>query len=550
MGRVDLLIIVHMKIVTERQVCCSFPGKLFWCALLWIVSGLCLSRAADIPITIFHVNDVHQNLLPLSRMAGHVAEYRKQHPATVFIDAGDYFDRGSSLVTLTRGETIIGAMARMGYDMAVLGNHDWAYGDQRLRELLDLYPGFTLLGSNLGTMKGNLPGNVPRVLVKEFSGVKIGFLGITLDSYGKNTNARPWLYIQDCRKSAREAVAELKAAKADLIVAVTHLGFQKMKHETNSTHPSDVDLVKEFPDIKVVVGGHSHTSVDESVTRQVYKETGSIIVQCAAGGAELGRLILHVNSDSRSISSFDVMHIPVDDSLPELPAVASFIEQHYRQHMPKAKTVVGEFREDVEFYNLAYWYSDFIRNQTGADVVLLPRRSIYDEPDIFFKGRVTVEKLYSYFYDHYLVKGAVKGSDLLAYCVAAERRDRFNPFHHRGRPFSGDAIFYSGMTVTFDKTDSSVNFGLEPDKEYTLVVPWPFADQDISRYRHQLPARTDVKIENVVPGLVLKQTTILPSTTREILVREGESKRLVFGRKYAKPLPDWDPWTKWFESKY
>ena len=518
--------------------------------MLWIILDLCLCPASEIPITIFHSNDIHQNLTPLARLAGYVSEYRKQNPNTVFIDAGDYFDRGSSLVTLTRGETIIGVMSRMGYDMAVLGNHDWAYGDQRFRELLDMYPGFTLLGSNLGTMKGSLPPNVPKVLIKEFSGIRVGFLGITLDSYGTNAIWRPWLYVSDCRESARKAVATLKEKKVDLIVAVTHLGFKKMTFETKSTHPSDVDLVKEFPDIKVVVGGHSHTSIDESVTRQVYKETGGIIVQCAAGGAELGQLTLHVNSDTHSISSFEAAHIPFGDKLPELPAVALFMEQQYRQYMPKAKTVVAAFSEDVEFHNLAYWYSDFIRNQAGADIVLLPRRTIYDEPVTFFKEKITVEKLFSYFYDHYLVKGKVKGSDLLAYCSAAERRDRFNPFHHRGRPFSGDAIFYSGMTVTFNKADSSVNFGLEPDKEYSLVVPWPFTDQDISRYRHQLPARQDVKMESVVPGLALKQAALLPATTREILVREGEAKELVFGRKYVEPLPDWDPWTKWFESKY
>ncbi len=539
-----------MKSTTGRSPWCSPPVLLCRCVLLWTVLCAGLSPAADVAITIFHSNDIHQNIGPLAGLAGYVAEYRKQNPNTVFIDAGDYFDRGSSLVTLTRGETIIGAMSRMGYDMAVAGNHDWAYGDQRFRELIEMNPGFTLLGSNLGTMKGSLPRNIPGVLIKEFSGIRVGFLGITLDSYAKDINARPWLYIRNCRDATREAIASLKAAKADIIVAVTHLGFQKMTHETTSAHPSDVDLVKEFPDIKVVVGGHSHTSLEEKVTRRVYNETGSIIVQCAASGAELGRLVLHVDSNTRAISRFETEHIPAERCLPELPAVAGFIEQHYRQYMPNAKTLVAEFSEDLEFHNLAYWYSDFLRGQCGADVVLLPRRAIYDEPSIFKKGKVTVEKLFSYFYDHYLISGTVKGSDLLAYCSTAECRDRFNPFHHRGRPFSGDAIFYSGMTVTFNSADSSVSFGLDSGKEYKLVVPWPFADGDIYRYRHKLPGRADINIEKAVPGLTLKDAALLPSTTREILVSEGEARRLIFARKYAEPLPDWAPWTRYFESKY
>lgn len=518
--------------------------------LICVTCLSCFCQAKEISITIFHSNDIHQDLSNLAGIAGCVAEYRKQDPNTVFVDAGDYFDRGSSLVTLTRGETIVCAMSRMGYDMTIMGNHDWAYGDQRMRELLDMCPGFTLLGSNLGTVKGQLPANVPSILIREFDGIRLGFLGITLDSYGTNAMWRPCLYVSDCRDATRKAITALKEAKVDLIVAVTHLGFQKMKHETKSTHPSDVDLVKEFPDIKIVVGGHSHTSIDESVTRQVYGETGSIIVQCAAGGAELGRLTFRVNSDNRSISGFDAAHIPAGKNLPQLPAVASFIDQQYKRHMPNASTVVAEFRETVEFHNLAYWYADFLSQQGGADIVLLPRRAIYDEPVKFGRENVTVEKLYSYFYDHYLVRGRVKGSDLITFCSAPEIRDRFNPFHHRGRPFSGDAIFYSGMAVKFNQADSSVNFELDPDREYTLVVPYPFSDQDISKYRHLLPARPDVNMEKVVPGLVVKQAVLLPDTTRKILVREGESSRLVFGRKYPEPLPDWAPWTKWFESKY
>ncbi len=95
---------------------------------IWLGVGLHTSRADEIEITILHTNDLHQNLRPLARIAGYVAGYKRTHPHTVFIDAGDWFDRGSSLVTMTRGEAIYGAMATMPYDFWIVGNHDWAYG--------------------------------------------------------------------------------------------------------------------------------------------------------------------------------------------------------------------------------------------------------------------------------------------------------------------------------------------------------------------------------------------------------------------------------------
>lgn len=502
--------------------------------------------AADVAITILHTNDLHQHLEPLPRIAGYVAAYRREHPNTVFVDAGDFFDRGSSLVPMTLGEAMYAAMARMGYDMWILGNHDWVYGGPRVLELMRQYP-VPVLGTNLATTRPPLPASFRRILVKELGGIRVGFLGITLDTYGKNPKSRPHLYVLDCREQTASAVAELKQAKVDLIVAVTHLGFAKMKHETRSTHPSDVELAKANPDIDVVVGGHSHTLLPEKKTRVAYEETGAIIVQAGASGRWVGRLTMHVDQAERRIKRFEIEHVRVDAKLPEHPAVASLLEQQYQQYMPNAKEVAGEFRETMEFHNLAYWYADFIRQQAEADLALLPRKSLYDEPTRFGKAAITIERLSGYLYDRYLVKSTVVGADLLKFCDTDHMRDRFNPFHHRGRPFSGDAMFYSGMEVTFEAGDGSVRFGIDPEKEYTLVTPWPFSRRQINRYRHRLPARDAVDVAQPVPGLTVRNPVVLPHTTRQLLT--AQPRPLDFYRKYRQPRPDWEAWTAAFEAR-
>ena len=76
----------------------------------------------------------------------------------MFADAGDWFDRGSSLAPMTGGHAIYGAMARMGCDMWILANHDWAYGAGRLLELMQQYP-VPVLRTNLATTKPPLPRN-------------------------------------------------------------------------------------------------------------------------------------------------------------------------------------------------------------------------------------------------------------------------------------------------------------------------------------------------------------------------------------------------------
>ncbi|MBL7222657.1 MAG: bifunctional metallophosphatase/5'-nucleotidase [Candidatus Brocadiae bacterium] len=502
--------------------------------------------AGEVAITILHTNDIHQHLAPLPRIAGYVANYRAQHPNTVFVDAGDWFDRGSSLAPMTGGEAIYGAMARMGYDMWILGNHDWAYGARRLFELMQQYP-VPVLMTNLATTKPPLPRNMVRTIVKEFDGIRVGFFGITLDTYGKNPKHRPYLYVLDCREETAKVVAELKKAKVNVIVAVTHLGFEKMKHEIGrSQHPSDVDLVRTNPDIDVVIGGHSHTALQDKAIRDIHEQTGAIVTQAGASARFVGRLTMFLDAATRRISRFETELVPVTDKLPEQPDVAASLRQQYDRHMPQAKVVVGELKEPMAFHNMAYWYADFVRRQAGADICLLPRKTLYDEPKSFAAGKVDIERLFGYLYNHRIVKAKVKGSDLLAFCRKDSMRDRFNPFHHKGRPFSGDAMFYSGFEITFRGDTQTVEFAIDPHRSYTLAVPWPFGRARLG----QLPPLPDaVRKTGPVRGLKVTDVRVLPQTTHQFLVQEGAERGLSFTVKFPKPRPDWEPWTKHFEAK-
>ena len=516
---------------------------------LW-ASPYLRADAGEVEITILHTNDIHQHLDPLPRIAGYVSDYREKHPNTVFVDAGDWFDRGSSLVPLTQGEALYGAMATMGYDMWIVGNHDWAYGGERLIELMARYP-VPVLTTNLATTRPSLPPNLVRTVIKEFGGIRVGFFGITLDTYGKSPKGRPNLYVLDCREETAKAVTELKRAGVDLIVAVTHLGYEKMAHEVGrSSHPSDKDLAAENPDIDVIVGGHSHTRLPESAVRKTHQETGAIIVQAGASSKYVGRLTLRVDSAEGAIKSFDVQTVPATDALPEHPETAAFLREQFSRHMPNAKRVIGELPKPIEFHNLAFWYADFIRRQAGTELCLLPRKTLYDEPKSFPAGEINVERMLGMLYDRCVITATVTGSDLLAYCNADDRRHRFNPFHHQGRPFSGDALFYSGFDAVFQPETEIVKFDLDPEREYTLAIPWPFNNKDIRKYRHQLPPREDAgKMMDPVPGLRMTDLRVLSLTTREMLVREGVAEGLEFPVKFPHPRPDWKPWTTYFEAK-
>ncbi|NQT86398.1 hypothetical protein HQ560_06505, partial [bacterium] len=378
-------------------------------------------------------------------------------------------------------------------------------------------------------------------------GIRVGFFGITLDTYGKDPRHRPQLYVLDCRKETVKAVAELKKAKVDFIVAVTHLGFEKMQHEVGrSQHPSDVDLVRANPDIDVVIGGHSHTALGDKAIRDIHEQTGAIVTQAGASARFVGRLTLFVDAAARRISRFETELTPVTDKMPERPDVAAFLRRQYARHMPQAKTVVGELAEPMAFHNMAYWYADFVRRHSGADICLLPRKTLNDEPKSFAAGKVDVERLFGDLYNRHIVTVTVKGSDLLAFCREDSMRDRFNPFHHQGRPFSGDAMFYSGFETTFRRGARTVEFAIDRRRTYTLAVPWPFGRARVGK----LPPLPDaVRRTGPVRGLKATDVRVLPHTTHQLLVQEGAGSGLNFTVRFPRPRPDWEPWTKHFEAK-
>jgi 2',3'-cyclic-nucleotide 2'-phosphodiesterase (5'-nucleotidase family) len=95
--------------------------------------------------------------------------------------------------------------------------------------------------------------NVHDVLIKDIGGIKVGLFGITLD-----TQKPPYVsfdYDLDARRAViRQAIADLKAKGAAVIIAITHQDFDQ-----------DQWLAREFPEVDLIVGGHEHFYLEKRI---------------------------------------------------------------------------------------------------------------------------------------------------------------------------------------------------------------------------------------------------------------------------------------------
>jgi 5'-nucleotidase len=292
-------------------------------------------------LTILHTNDLHSRLLgytpenaysPLtlnddntiggfSRIAGIIKAEKKLNPeSTLTLDAGD-FTMGTLFPSLERKTGFqLRLMKAMGYDAVTIGNHELDFGPEWLSDMINTsvregeIPS-VLMGNAMFDKSDNRDDGleklysdkiVGRSLVLIRNDIRIGIFSI----YGKDADrvspkAVPVTFSKQT-SFAKKMVRDLKNEKCEIIICISHSGIVKDKH--GKWAGDDVDLAKAVNGINLIVGGHSHTKLDEPLIIN-----GVPIVQTGEFGQYVGCLSFIYSGGSLRIDDYKL--IPVDDKV-------------------------------------------------------------------------------------------------------------------------------------------------------------------------------------------------------------------------------------------
>ena len=192
----------------------------------------------------------------------------------VFVDAGDML-QGNPLtyvaarVDSTMPHPVMLAMNAMQYTAAAVGNHEFNYGLPALERAMR-QSAFPLLAANVFAPDGK-----PRFqawAVATRNGIKIAIVGATTPGsmVWDRDNLSGRLVVRDIVPSVRQAVREAREAGAAVVIAVVHSGLDEpSSYDTVSTGvPSEnvaARLAREVPDIDLLVYGHSHKEMADTV---------------------------------------------------------------------------------------------------------------------------------------------------------------------------------------------------------------------------------------------------------------------------------------------
>ena len=249
-------------------------------------------------ISILHTNDLHCHIEPftgtndryagkggLARISTLAQKYKKENPSTLLFDSGDMF-QGTPYFNYFEGELMLKIMSAAGYDAGTIGNHEF---DNGLEGILKPLPNakFPLINSNYDFSDTILADKFPRWKIFKRSGIKIGVygLGIELKGLVADKNIGNTVF-NDPLKVALGMEMFLKMdKKCDLVICLSHLGLRYKED-----FASDMILAAETSMTDLIIGGHSHSFLEEPIIQKNKVGEQVIINQAWWGGLVMGKI--------------------------------------------------------------------------------------------------------------------------------------------------------------------------------------------------------------------------------------------------------------------
>ena len=255
-------------------------------------------------LVILHTNDTHSTIEPfpskhskfpnmggVSKRHTILQKIRSEEEHVLLLDAGDIF-QGTPYFNTFNGELEMKLMSLLQYDAATMGNHDFDIGLEGFLNAQQ-FANFPFLCANYDFSETILSGKTKAYHIFHKAGIKIGVFGIgialkglvPMDKYGNTRYLDPI-------STANKIASELKSKSCDLVICLSHLGFEYENKNINS----DRKLAAETENIDIILGGHTHTFFDKPLVLKNSKNKDVLVNQVGWGGVYLGRIDIDVES--------------------------------------------------------------------------------------------------------------------------------------------------------------------------------------------------------------------------------------------------------------
>ncbi|MEW9502784.1 5'-nucleotidase C-terminal domain-containing protein [Jeotgalibacillus marinus] len=253
---------------------------------------------SDEPFTlsIMHTNDTHAQVEGYPQLITAVEELRAEKENSLLLDAGDVFS-GTLYFRQYLGLADAYFRNQAGYDAMTFGNHEFDKDSATLGDFIKEM-NFPMVSTNVDVTNDSdlnglfmddfftegMGGKIYPAIVKEFDGEKVGIFGLTTEETENLSSPSDDIVFENAIESATEAVKMFEDAGIDKVIGLSHLG-----------NAADIELAEAVDGIDVIVGGHSHTVLEEAI--EIEKDEPTLIVQAGDNLKYLGLLDVTFDDD-------------------------------------------------------------------------------------------------------------------------------------------------------------------------------------------------------------------------------------------------------------
>lgn len=424
-------------------------------------------------LTLLHSNDMHGDFLAenvdeklvggVSLLSGYISKVKAEEENVLYCVAGDMF-KGSVIDSEYKGISTIEIMNMLAPDVVTIGNHETDYGLAHLL-FIEKCAKFPIINANLHIKMNNARLFNPYKII-EIDGMKILFIGILTEEVINTTKAEGYVGslvdIEDAKNAIGKICNTFNGIDIDFTVLLTHIGFEEDKKLAAMLDPAwGVD---------VIVGGHSHTFIDEPA-----KVNDILIVQAGTGTDQIGRFDIVVDTDTNSVASYKWQAVPINnETCPKDPKMEELIKGLKSQTDLKYGRVLRRLNKELIHENrykqteLGSFISDVFKRALKVDFVLLNSGGIcrdkigpiitlqdmmncYPYNDPIFEFKVTGKQLYTMLNSLYSV--GISGDDSSEFiqlseglhCVFDAKENKIVELTLNGKPIEDDQIYSTAM---------------------------------------------------------------------------------------------------------
>jgi len=445
-------------------------------AFLLILSSVCFIFAAQKEVVVLSINDFHGSLAPAGKNVGAAkladalkVEKAKNPEGTIIVTAGDSY-QGSAMSNLLYGEPVSAVFKEIGIELSAVGNHEFDWGIDKITQWAE-DGGLTFVCANIYDKRTNEPvGWAKPYVILDKAGVKVGFVGLaTPETAYKALKANVENYdFKDPVATLVDWVPKVKAAGADLIIALTHLGAFQDKEGKITGEAADLFQVE---GVDAVISAHTHQSISGLVD-------GKPLVQAYYNGRTFAKMTFVFDENNKLLSAEPLLDHLYNrpDTLKDDANTLAIYKKYEEELGPVLGKVLGRTTVDLDHDRyagpslLGEWTCEVMREKVGVQIAMTNGGGLREPTTpVIPAGEITAGKLYEVMpFDNTLYTMKLSGADVKANIEHGIMNDDIG------------WVQISGVMVTYNKGAEAGNritsmvledgTPIEMDKYYTVVT--------------------------------------------------------------------------------